>query len=112
MTMKYIAIIDADEQPARCEFICNGSAAPYLLAATTDIKALEQEPTQSTGLAQLDEYIKRKENNTLDKLMAEIKALPTYDPKFVDVYTAYGMKQDVLEIIDKYKEKNEGKNNR
>ena len=42
-------------------------------------------------------------NEVLDKIRAEIKELPTYDPKFVETYTAYGMKQDVLEIVDKYK---------
>lgn len=43
--MKYIAIIDADEKPVSCEFIgCNGNVAPYIIGATTNIKALEQEP--------------------------------------------------------------------
>lgn len=43
--MKYMAIIDAEEKPVSCEFIgCNGNVAPYLIGATTDIKALEQKP--------------------------------------------------------------------
>ncbi len=45
--MKYIAIIDADEKPVSCEFIgCNGNVAPYRIGATTNIKALEQEPCE------------------------------------------------------------------
>lgn len=45
ITMKYIAIIDADEKPVSCEFIgCNGNVAPYLIGATTNIKSLEQMP--------------------------------------------------------------------
>lgn len=107
--MKYVAIIEADEKPVSCEFIgCNGNVTPYLIGATTNITVLEQEPTSSTGLVLLDEYIKSKENKTLGELRAEIEALPTYDPKFVDIYTAYGMKQAALEIIDKYKKENEG----
>lgn len=43
--MKYMAIIDADEKPVSCEFIgCNGNVAPYMIGATTNIKALEQKP--------------------------------------------------------------------
>ena len=42
--MKYMAVIDADENPVSCEFIgCNGNVAPYLIGATTNIKPLEQE---------------------------------------------------------------------
>lgn len=43
--MKYMAIIDSDEKPVSCEFIgCNGNVAPYLIGATNNIKAIEQEP--------------------------------------------------------------------
>ncbi len=52
------------------------------------IKALEQEPV-------------------LDKIRAEIKKLPTYDKTYQGIITAYGIKQDVLEIIDKYKAESE-----
>ena len=45
--MKYMAIIDADEKPVSCEFIgCNGNVTPYLIGATTNIKALEHEPCE------------------------------------------------------------------
>ena len=52
------------------------------------IKALEQEPV-------------------LDKIRAEIEKLPTYDKTYQGIVTAYGIKQDVLEIIDKYKAEQE-----
>lgn len=77
--MKYIAIIDADEKPVSCEFIgCKGNIAPYLIGATTNIKALEQEPV-------------------LDKIRAEIKVMSG------DIETI----ADVLAIIDKYKTESE-----
>ena len=58
----------------------------------------------------IEAYADSKVNEVLDKIRAEIKELPTYDPIFVETYTAYGMKQDVLKILDKYKAETEGKN--
>ena len=41
--MKYMAIIDADEEPVSCEFIgCNGNVTPYIIGSTTNIEPLEQ----------------------------------------------------------------------
>ena len=93
--MKYMAIIDADEKPVSCEFIgCNGNVSPYLIGATDNIKALEQEPI-------------------LDKIRSEIEQLPTNtrinwdgccpdvenpEIEYIDVPRA-----KLLKIIDRYK---------
>lgn len=94
--MKYMAIIDANEKPVSCEFIgCNGNVAPYLIGATTDIKALEQEPI-------------------LDKIRAEIETkyghckLCEFDSDYDGVYTDIGDIADILQILDKYKVEREG----
>lgn len=53
-----IAIIDADEKLVSCEFIgCNENVSPYLIGATTDIQALEQEPCEDAISRQA--YIER-----------------------------------------------------
>ena len=94
--MKYIAVLDTDEIED-FEFFEDGKEK-YLHAVDANaengewiylpFKPLEQEPV-------------------LDKIRAEIEKLPTYDKTYQGIITAYGIKQDVLEIIDKYKAESE-----
>ena len=100
MTMKYMAIIDADEKPVSCEFIgCNGNVAPYLIGATTNIKALEQGPedaisrkavlackqTFTDNAGYETEYVDIEDIealppvNTLDKIRTEIMDTGAYE---------------------------------
>lgn len=54
--MKYMAIIDADEKPVSCKFIgCNGNVAPYLIGETTNIKAIEREPSFNKIIAEIEQ---------------------------------------------------------
>ena len=77
--MKYMAIIDADEKPVSCEFIgCNGNVAPYLIGATTNIKALEQE-------------------SILERIKAEMQDIMIVSQEEERIY------QEIKAIIDKYK---------
>lgn len=129
--MKYIAIIDAEEKPVSCEFIgCNGNVAPYLIGATTDIKALEQKPCwipmsdKQTNMT-AEEAIKTlkgeawiccsekwnealgmafkalKQFDALNEIRAEIERLH-YHPK-LDFIKNDDVVDMALEIIDKYR---------
>ena len=91
--MKYIAIIEADEKPVSCEFIgCNGNATSYLIGATTNIKALEQEPTYIGELAQQayedgkkDGYVQAKvEQNPCDDILNLTKQVATQVTEDID----------------------------
>ena len=92
--MKYMAIIDVDEKPVSCEFFgCNGNVRPYLLGATTDIKALEQEPV-------------------LDKIRDEICDIDdetVLNPDSFYERKVYVRFSKVIDIIDKYKTESEEK---
>ena len=83
--MKYMAIIDADEKPVSCEFIgCNGNATPYLIGTTTNIKALEQEPSEDWMDVPFDEMtIEQARQAVKDlrkKLLDTINKAPSATP--------------------------------
>ncbi len=108
--MKYIAIIDADERPVSCEFIgCNGNVTPYLIGATTDIKALEQEPC--TDAVSREEAVKvlRADPSficTGDKTQAitDILSLPTVTPEIPKMDKADKYKKVAMDLLTEYME--------
>ena len=83
--MKYMAIIDADEKPVSCEFIgCNGNVAPYLIGATTNIEALEQEPcedaiSRETVASEFADWFGYNYQNQI--FYKRIKSMPSVNPQ-------------------------------
>lgn len=91
--MKYMAIIDSDEKPVSCEFIgCNGNVAPYLIGATTNIKALEQQPCEDAiSRESVIEWLKDKDiiktKNQEENARRELAELPSITPSYNSIKT-------------------------
>lgn len=92
LALKY-GLIKEDIKPIKFYFEeyseKNSDVNPYLIGATTNIKALDQK-------------------HVLDKIRAEVEALPKTYP-FVNHIDMYVKEDDVKKIIDKYKVESEGK---